>query len=215
MDGAANYYGIHCSSGHKAALGIQFHMTNVWMESRPTPDEFKELVQKARERLQDDELWDGLLEQLYKNDRESRFCYNARKGGWYAIPCPSCGKENEILWRGMKFTEDRSAEAGWRGSYQCYFCKSDFSEGRWRENFEKAIFNDADEMWTKEKRRLRMMISPEDFLKPWGWLKHEWPKEPDQEPRAKSYGKYRMEVYQYKDAVEKWKDRHVLNDFLT
>ena len=146
MDGAANYYGIHCSSGHKAALGIQFHMTNVWMESRPTPDEFKELVQKARERLQDDELWDGLLEQLYKNDRESRFCYHARKGGWYAIPCPSCGKENEILWRGMKFTEDRSAEAGWRGSYQCYFCKSDFSEGRWRENFEKAIFNDADEM---------------------------------------------------------------------
>ena len=51
MDGTSNYYGIFCDSGHKAALGIQLHMTNVWMESRPTPDEFKEVLRKAREML--------------------------------------------------------------------------------------------------------------------------------------------------------------------
>lgn len=79
MDGTSNYYGILCDSGHKAALGIQLHMTNVWMESRPTPDEFKEVVQKARAALSTDELWDNILEEMYQNDREERFCYAARK----------------------------------------------------------------------------------------------------------------------------------------
>lgn len=33
MDGTSNYYGILCDSGHKAALGIQFHITNVWINT--------------------------------------------------------------------------------------------------------------------------------------------------------------------------------------
>ena len=103
MDGTSNYYGIFCDSGHKAALGIQLHMTNVWMESRPTPDEFKEVLRKAREMLAKDELWDNILEEMYQNDREERFCYAARKVRGYRIPCPKCGAENEIVWPRIAF----------------------------------------------------------------------------------------------------------------
>lgn len=85
MNGTSNYYGIICDSGHKAALGIQFHITNVWRDTRPTQDEFKEVLRKAREMMAKDELWDNILEEMHQNDREERFCYAARKVRGYKM----------------------------------------------------------------------------------------------------------------------------------
>lgn len=139
MDGTSNYYGILCDSGHKAALGIQLHMTNVWMESRPTPDEFKEVLRKAREMLAKDELWDNILEEMYQNDREERFYYAARKVRGYRIPCPKCGAENEIVWPRITFAP-KDTGRGWDGSYKCDFCGVAMSEYDWKKNFDKATY---------------------------------------------------------------------------
>ncbi len=190
MNGTSNYYGIFCDSGHKAALGIQFDITNVWRDTRPTPDEFKELVQKARERLQDDELWDNILEEMRQNDREERFCYAARKVRGYRIPCPKCGEENEIVWPRITFAKE-DAGYRWIGSYECDFCGVAMSEYDWKKNFNKATF--PKEETPREMSREKMVIDPECFLKPWQKMREKFPA---------SCGYY---------ALEKWKDETMCN----
>ena len=172
MDGTSNYYGIFCDSGHKAALGIQFHITNVWMDTRPTPDEFKEVLRKAREMLAKDELWDNILEEMYQNDREERFCYAARKVRGYRIPCPKCGAENEIVWPRITFAP-KDTGCGWDGSYKCDFCGVAMSEYDWKKNFDKATF--PEEETPREESRKKMVVDPECFLKPWQEIKEKFP----------------------------------------
>ena len=172
MDGTSNYYGIFCDSGHKAALGIQFHITNVWMDTRPTPDEFKEVLRKAREMLAKDELWDNILEEMYQNDREERFCYAARKVRGYKIPCPKCGAENEIVWPRITFAQ-KDTGRGWDGSYKCDFCGVAMSEYDWKKNFDKATF--PEEETPREESRKKMVVDPECFLKPWQEMKEKFP----------------------------------------
>lgn len=172
MDGTSNYYGILCDSGHKAALGIQFHITNVWRDTRPTPDEFKEVLRKAREMLVKDELWDNILEEMYQNDREERFCYAARKVRGYKIPCPKCGAENEIVWPRIAFAP-KDTGRGWDGSYKCDFCGVEMSEYDWKKNFDKATF--PEEETPREESRKKMVVDPECFLKPWQEMKEKFP----------------------------------------
>lgn len=172
MNGTSNYYGILCDSGHKAALGIRFNITNVWKDTRPTPDEFKELVQKARELLQDDKLWDDLLGQLYKNDKEERFCYAARKVRGYKIPCPKCGVENAIVWPRITFTPKETG-CGWDGNYQCESCGAVMPEDDWKKNFGKAAFPKLET--SREESREKMIIDPECFLRPWQEMREKFP----------------------------------------
>lgn len=194
MDGSANYYGIVCDSGHKAVLGVQFIITNVWRKTRPTPEEFKEIIEKARERLKDDKLWDNILHNLYENDRKERFFYKARKVRGYKIPCPRCGAENSIIWENFRWDRNPEVDPELHGWYLCGKCGQAASEAEWKDNFSKATFPETET--TRKEAREKMVIDPECFLGRWPEMRQAW------QP---------CDLGTKENAVEVWKDRYVCN----
>lgn len=204
--GVASYQGVECDSGHRAAVGATLDISSVGSPKRPAPEEFEELVRKAREELNKDEVWNGILKQLYQKDREDKFIAQARERGGYMIPCPKCGTPNTIVWPGFTF-EPNENTGGWYGYYRCHTCRKAMPEVDWKKNFDRAIF--AMETIEEEERQERMIIDPWFFLAPWQDMKREWPEEPNPDPCVNSYGKYRMEMYQYNNAVKNWKEKHI------
>lgn len=91
--------------------------------------------------------------------------------------------------------------------YKCNTCDKAMPETDWKKNFECAIF--PRETIPQEERQERMIIDPWFFLAQWQDMKREWPEMPDDNPHKKSYGKYRTEMYQYKNAVRSWKEKHI------
>ena len=84
--GVASYQGVECDSGHRAAVGVTLDISGVGSPKRPNPEEFEEVVRKARAKLNNDEVWNGILNQLRQKDREDKFIAEARKWGGYMIP---------------------------------------------------------------------------------------------------------------------------------
>lgn len=68
MSGIQKIVGIHCKSGHMAGVGVSIYMSYVGSPKRPAPDEFEELVRNARSELSKDEIWNGILEQMWQED---------------------------------------------------------------------------------------------------------------------------------------------------
>lgn len=204
--GVASYQGVECDSGHRAAVGVTLDISGVGSPKRPNPEEFEEVVRKARAKLNNDEVWNGILNQLRQKDREDKFIAEARKWGGYMIPCPKCGTPNTIVWSGFVFAPNEHT-GGWYGYYKCHTCDKAMPETDWKKNFECAIF--PRETIPQEERQERMIIDPWFFLAQWQDMKREWPEMPDDNPHKKSYGKYRTEMYQYKNAVRSWKEKHI------
>lgn len=65
-------YGISCESGHVMGLGVSIYMSYVGSPKRPSQDEFKELVKKARDELSQDKIWDAILKQMYQEDEKDK-----------------------------------------------------------------------------------------------------------------------------------------------
>ena len=66
------FIGVSCKSGRKAAVGVSIHMSYAGSPKRPMPEEFEELVENARNELDKDEFWDGLLKDLRRLDTTER-----------------------------------------------------------------------------------------------------------------------------------------------
>lgn len=49
--GVASYQGVECDSGHRAAVGVTLDISGVGSPKRPNPEEFEEVVRKARAKL--------------------------------------------------------------------------------------------------------------------------------------------------------------------
>lgn len=152
--GVASYQGVECDSGHRAAVGVTLDISGVGSPKRPNPEEFEEVVRKARAKLNNDEVWNGILNQLRQKDREDKFIAEARKWGGYMIPCPKCGTPNTIVWSGFVF-EPNEHTGGWYGYYKCHTCDKAMPETDWKKNFECAIF--PRETIPQEERQERMI----------------------------------------------------------
>ena len=170
--GVASYQGVECDSGHRAAVGVTLDISGVGSPKRPNPEEFEEVVRKARAKLNNDEVWNGILNQLRQKDREDKFIAEARKWGGYMIPCPKCGTPNTIVWSGFVF-EPNEHTGGWYGYYKCHTCDKAMPETDWKKNFECAIF--PRETIPQEERQERMIVDPWFFLA-------QWPEMPDDNP---------------------------------